>query len=481
MDIAHARFLLPIAALLGCGVEEPAEPSVPNIIIVSIDTLRADRVGATGGLDGLTPNLDRLAADSVVFTKAYAPSTETLFSHASLFSGRFASELSTVDYHFGYPENVPTMAEVLGMYGYRTGAAVAGGHLSPVFGLGQGFEHYKGPEEWGSLWHTVPAALEWLDSSDERPFFLFVHGYDTHSRYLKPAPVGLLHASLPPPGPSDKLIRSIHGTEKIVDQTWHRRRRFKDITPLDSLRPHSASARSKIKPDDAAFALSTEDVVRVQGVYDGAVAYADLQIGLLMGELEARGALETSWIIVLSDHGEELGENGYFNHRLGMSEELLRVPLIIRPPGGSDQPGRVDTLTSLIDLMPTVLQLAQAPVPAGLHGRSLVAELTGGTAPGPKAVFAEGPWRIVAAVGAEGGLSFSGLSAHSSVLQSAIASTPLSSPAYETWGEPPEEGAGLRAALSTWRATVQPHTPRPSAHNEERRKILQQRGYWSDL
>ena len=116
-----------LSVSMGCTEEPSPAPVAPSFVIISLDTLRADHVGATGGPAGLTPNLDRLAEESFVFTAAYAQSTETLFSHASLFSGRYPSELSTVDYHFSYPENVPTMAEILGLYDYHTGAAVSGG------------------------------------------------------------------------------------------------------------------------------------------------------------------------------------------------------------------------------------------------------------------------------------------------------------------------------------------------------------------
>ncbi len=462
-----------ICMLQACAVDAQEPTAKPNIILISLDTLRADRVG---GPDGLTPNLDLLAQESWTFRKTYAQSTETLFSHASVFSGRYPSELSTVDYHFSYPENIPTMAQVLRLYGYKTGGSVAGGHLSPAFGLGQGFDHYAGPEEWGSLWHTAPAALGWVDGLDSAPFFLFLHGYDTHSRYLKPSPVGYMYASMTPPGPGQGLVRSIHGTAQVVDGVWHRRRRFDQLVQLDALRPHSTSAKAKIQPNEDAISLQPVDLERIRKIYDSSVTYADLQIGLLMGELEKRGLLETTWIIVMSDHGEELGENGFFNHRLHMGEELLRVPLIIRPPGGLTHPQQSDRLTGLIDLMPTVLELAGAQAPAGLHGASLMPTLRGEAQPAPPAVFAEGPWRIVAAVGESGGLMFSGLSAHSKRLAQAMQATPLTSPAYESWGT--AEKPKLKADLQKWRSSLTPHTPQRSADSEARRKILQQRGYW---
>jgi len=267
MNSALMRPLLLIGVmcmLQACAVDAQEPTPKPNIILISLDTLRADRVG---GPDGLTPNLDLLAQESWTFRKTYAQSTETLFSHASVFSGRYPSELSTVDYHFSYPDNIPTMAQVLRLYGYKTGGSVAGGHLSPAFGLGQGFDHYAGPEEWGSLWHTAPAALGWVDGLNNEPFFLFLHGYDTHSRYLKPSPVGYMYASMTPPGPGQGLVRSIHGTAQVVDGVWHRRRRFDQLVRLDSLRPHSTSARAKIQPDEDAISLQPVDLERIRKIY----------------------------------------------------------------------------------------------------------------------------------------------------------------------------------------------------------------------
>jgi len=475
--MSHRALLssLLIAASIGCQAGADPAPERPNIVMISLDTLRADRVGAFGGAEGLTPNLNRLAEESWAFTRTYAQSTETLFSHASLFSGRYASELSTVDYHFSYPENVPTMAAVLGLYGYNTGGSVAGGHLAPAFGLGEGFQHYAGPQEWGSLWHTAPAGLGWRDGLEDGPFFLFIHGYDTHARYLKPTPVGYMYASKNP-GPGQHLVRSPHGTAQVVESTWHARRRFDQVAPLKMLRPHTKAARAAILPNEDSVELQPQDLARIRAVYDGAVTYADLQVGLLMGELERRGLLENTWIIVLSDHGEELGESGFFNHRLHMSEALLRVPLLIRPPGGLTGGRKTDRMTGLIDLMPTVLELAGAPLPAGLKGRSLLPTMQGNPDSGPNAIFAEGPWRIVAGVDESGGLMFSGLSAHSPALAPALSSTPMSSPAFEDWGSPDKQA--LLAQMQTWRAGLTPHIPRPSADNDARRKILQQRGYW---
>ena len=187
---------LALAVLLACDLgptaptaDAPTTAGPPPIVLISLDTLRPDRLGAWGSESGLTPNLDRVAAEAVVFERSYSQAGETLFSHASLFSGRYASELNRLTYTFSIPEEIPLLPQILKAYGYDTGAAVAGGQLDPAFGFDRGFDSYDVPGEWASLYHTVPRALAWLDdrgSDDPDPFLLFVHGYDAHHRWDHP-------------------------------------------------------------------------------------------------------------------------------------------------------------------------------------------------------------------------------------------------------------------------------------------------------
>ena len=178
----------------GEGRDPAAPPSSarPSVVVVSLDTLRADRLGCYGDERGLTPNLDRFAAEALLFENAFSQSNNTVQSHASLFTSRYPSELCRLGpaYRLG-AGSPPTLAEVLSAYGYQAGAFVAGGHLDPSFGLDAGFQEYAAPAQWGSLYHTWPLALKWLDRVDPaRPTFLFLHGYDTHARYVKPTPFG---------------------------------------------------------------------------------------------------------------------------------------------------------------------------------------------------------------------------------------------------------------------------------------------------
>ncbi len=151
-----------VLAMTGCS--QPAREGPPNIILVSMDTLRQDRLGVYGNEDGLTPNIDKLAAESVVFEDAWAVSNETLYSHAALFTSRYATETGPIFDTFKLADTFPTLASVLGVYGYESAAFVGGGHLSASFELGRGFDRYHSSGNWGSLYHSVPDALAWLDA-----------------------------------------------------------------------------------------------------------------------------------------------------------------------------------------------------------------------------------------------------------------------------------------------------------------------------
>ena len=466
-----------IALLMAGCLRVTAQPvdTPPPIIIVSIDTLRADRLGAYGSTDGLTASLDRFAAESVVFTQTWAPSNETLFSHAALFTGRYPSELSSVDYNFSASPDVPTLASVLGVYGYTSGAFVGGGHLSPAFGLDAGFDDYTVSREWGSLYHTVPQALSWLDSlpEDATPF-LFVHGYDPHHRYLKPTPWGYAETPADYAGLGQQVVRHPTGTAKVAAGRYFPRKRFDQIFDFSRLRAWNDEARAATAAQGGR-PLKAADVAHVAAVYDGAVRYGDAWFGLLMAGLQQRGLTDEALIVVLSDHGEGLGEQGVFNHRPALSEELLHVPLMIRPPGGT--PARqVSAPTSLVDVMPTLLEAIDGMPPARMQGQSLWGAVRDGAEIASRAVFAETAFRQIAVRTADGALVFSGMSPHSPFLPAALESARLDGPAFDGWGS--ADPGALRQAMLEWRRSLTVHPLIDGEISEERLKILQERGYW---
>jgi len=468
--------------LAGCGVEE----GPPPIVLISLDTLRADRLGSYGNTRGLSPNLDRFAEQALVFDRCYAQANETLHSHASLFSARYTSELGPLSREFRYPEDVPSLAEVLQLYGYRTGAAVAGGHLNEAFGLQHGFQLYVTAQEWGSLYHTVPVALQWLSSLEgEDPFFLFLHGYDAHSRYLKPTPFGYALADPTYDGPGQTAVTTQDGTVSVFgDHLFEHNllnKQFDYDAPylwgpenLERLEQAATKPGAKVEP------LGAQDHEHIRDVYDGAVRYLDAMFGFFMAGLQEQGLLDEVVVAVVSDHGESLGERGVYNHRYRLADEELQVVLMIRPPGGLEGGRHVQSLVGLYDVMPTLLDMAGAQAPALLRGRSLTPYFSEAP-PERDHMFAECGFRQVSVRSASQRLSFQGLSADSPYLADLIAAAPLDGPAFVA--EPAVRDATalepLRQELVSWKRSL----PRAAARDVEPLdpeivRGMQEHGYW---
>lgn len=450
-----------LATLIACA------PPPPGIVIVSIDTLRADRLGAWGNSRGLTPNLDHLAAESIVFERAFAQANETLYSHASLFTSRYPSELGPLTSQFTIPSATPTLAGVLHAYGWQTAAFVAGGHLGKDYGFDRGFDSYDDSADWGSLRDTVPPALRWIDDHADKPFFTFVHGYDTHDRYVKPTPFGYAFADPAYAGAAAALVQATLGTSQVVSGV--RVPLSSSLQLLARSRPRFEGGRG-IEATAGALRLTDTDTRHIRDVYDGAVAYADFQFGALMAGLERQGLLDTTTILVLSDHGEGLGEDGTFNHRFHLTDETLHVPLLLRPAGGTE-PRRVTDLVELTDVLPTILALAGALPPAGIRGRSLL-----GQAPPRTEVFSESALRQVSVRGAGTRLVVEGLTPGNPLLPGLLATLPLDGVALRVSGDP-AAAPSLRDALVAWRTQTNAHlgAPGPARSTTE---AIQRHGYW---
>ena len=470
----------------GWRVVEERSSDALGIIVISLDTLRADKLGAYGNSDGLTPNLDRFARESIVFEHAYAQSNETLFSHASLFTGRYPSELGPVDYQFEFPEETHTLAGVLGRYDYQTAAVVGGGHMAPIFGLDRGFSegNYESPREWGSLFHTRRAAQRWLDQRDlNQSYFLFLHGYDTHHRYLKPGPWGELEFDPDYRGIGRKIVRHVVGTTQVVDEVWYSGKHLPEILELDALRMRTDSGHMLRAKSEEGSPLFQDDLDHLIQAYDGAVRYADTQFGLFMVELQNRGILDQAIIVVLSDHGEELGEYGVFDHRPFLSPEVQHVPLMIRLPGARSGGRTVGQTTALIDLMPTLLDAAgAAPIP-DLPGVSWWAHIEDNDSvpiDGRRVVYSEGAYRLLAATDGTNGVVFSGLSVHSPYLTEGLNKAANPGPAWHPWDGTSEADAQILAQdIRQWRSTLTPAPGAPSMLSEEKQRLLREGGYWS--
>ena len=337
-----AGALLASAAALGCS--DQGSPPPPNVILLVMDTVRMDHVSCYGYELPTTPGLDTFAEGADRYTRFRATAPWTLPSHASMFTGKFPFQHAaqcrldpqTGMIYDGLPlgEQHVTLAEVLQAEGFATGGFVANGaYLGRRYGLAQGFDTYvereKGAASPGTAMNAK--ALAWLDEQGQRPYFLFVNYIDAHRPYnVTPLPAERA-ASLPPPDPEHpvKLLNELCAVVLEGGQT-----------PAPEL------------------------VQRVITQYDTALANLDLAITDLLEELEQRGRLENTIIVVTSDHGEYFGEHDLVEHSKDVYEEALRIPMIIKRPGQTA--GRVlDQLGSLADLPCLVL----AEFPADLRER----------------------------------------------------------------------------------------------------------------
>ena len=308
--------LLPILACSRRGPGwEPGAARGANLLLVTVDTLRADRLGFSGHPRARTPVLDELAGRGVRFETALAPAPITLPSHATILTGLDPSHHGVRDNGlFALGEDRVTLAELLAGAGYETGAVVGAFVLDARYGLAQGFGTYDdrmvpaaGTVEAIAQRPAVQvtdAALAWLDGRTATgPFFLWVHYFDPHMPYEPPPPFG-------------------------------------GSTPEER--------------------------------YDGEIAFVDSELGRLLRGLEVRGLGESTLLAFTSDHGEGLGEHGERTHSLLLYDSTMRVPLLFVPPGARGR-GRVidDRAAGGIDVLPTALDLLGLPVPGGLDGESL--------------------------------------------------------------------------------------------------------------
>ncbi len=333
-----------------CGFGSPA-PRV--LILITVDTLRADRIGAGGSTRGLTPHIDALAAESQYFSRVYAPAPFTLPSVSSLMTGKYPEELGIASNRSALRSTIPTLASVLHDNGWRTAAVVSNFVLRRNSGLAVGFDHYDDalpqtevmrhwPERIASS--TTDAAIAvmdgWSKDSGVRSF-LWVHYQDPHGPYT------------PPDGYRERFLageRTAPDGDRVLPERTGRGGR--------GLLP------SYQQIGDA------RGVAFYRAGYDGEIAYLDEQVGRLLTALEEHYSKQNCVVVFTADHGESLGEQNYwFAHGERLSDPLVRVPLLIRAPGVEPEI-RVD-IASLIDLYPTLLGLTIG-APSDADGRDLM-------------------------------------------------------------------------------------------------------------
>jgi arylsulfatase A-like enzyme len=344
---------LVLCALAGSGCSGPRPR---NLLLISLDTLRADHLGCYGYGRPTSPFLDRLAADGVVFEKAHAAAPWTLPSHTSLLTGLYPSQHGVKDESFSLPGELPTLAQTLGERGFATAAVVSAHFLDRRYGLDRGFERYvsvpTNPRHGGAATTVSATGLEWLAQRKGRPFFLFLHYMDIHSDY--------------DPSPKFEAIFAQPYTG-VVDGSTRQLRAF---------------THGRITFDEA-------DRARLVDLYDAEIRQLDGALESLFERLRERGELDETLVVVTSDHGEEFLEHGSVLHGQSHYQEMLHGPLILTG-AGVPRGVRVVERVSLVDLAPTVLALFGAPVAASLPGRDLAPLWRGADAAWPeRSLFAE--------------------------------------------------------------------------------------------
>jgi arylsulfatase A-like enzyme len=313
----------------GCDRRAPSndKPAPANIVLIVIDTLRADHLGCYGYFRDTSPNIDAFAEQAIFFEQAYAPIATTLPSHTSLFTGLYPLEhglqanLGDNGHPFRSGSGLRSIVEIMQANGYATAAFISAAPLKRVCGLDVGFDTYVEPrtaqEDAGP---TTDAALAWLEQHDGQRFFLFVHYFDPHVPYDPPPPYRSMFTD-------DPQLRSFIAERQIPDvvQPGLCRGRVPTVT-------HVAT-----------------------NLYDGEIRYCDEHVGRLLDSLRQRGLWDNSVIILTADHGEGLNQHDWPQHGRNWNEQV-HVPLMIRFPGAATTlPKRFTPLVSLIDVFPTVL------------------------------------------------------------------------------------------------------------------------------
>jgi arylsulfatase A-like enzyme len=374
----------------------------PNVVLITMDTVRADHLSCYGYPRQTSPHVDNLARDAVIFKNAHATTSWTLPSHASIFTGLYPSRhgadrksddspaINSVDKNLNYWNKMMlsnftrlsgahhTLAEILKDGGYKTAGIIGGIFCTSIFGLEQGFDYYDDEipsfninffalyqaidmffslddifSQQGYLGkriavHLNDSAYPWLEKNSAQPFFLFINYMDAHTPYLPPQSYGRYFTTIP---------------KEII----------KKRNPPFDVSYISAETRLMNAVTYNGQHLTKEEKELIMGQYDGGIRYLDDYLGRLFDKLKALNVYDNTLIIITSDHGEAFGEHNHMEHGRTLYEEVLRVPLIIKYPAPYQRRGLIEKRVSLVDLLPTVLAFLNYPVPADIDGKTIEA------------------------------------------------------------------------------------------------------------
>lgn len=385
----RALALLPLLWAAGCGGGTPVPRGIRHVLLVSLDTTRADHLGCYGSDRGLTPRIDALAREAVRFEHVLAPAPTTLASHTSMMTGLYPRRHGVPRNGFVIDEANVMLAEVLRTAGFHTAAVLGSFALERHFDFDQGFAWFdqefdvmfsleEGTDQNQRLAENVTAAvLRHVDEVSGTPegqrMFLFAHYFDPHSPFAPPEPFAGRYAAEGAPrislGKDLDLATREQQRALIGEMPGHRAVLTQGLMrPLLDRVPEGPFPRSRYMAD----------------LYAAEVAYLDSQVGALLDGLEERGLLEETLVVITGDHGETFWEHGdFWNHGLWLFDTTVRIPWILRFPEASGEegiegagrvlPGPVST----VDLLPTLCELLELEPPAPLDGVSLVPALEG--------------------------------------------------------------------------------------------------------
>lgn len=353
---------------LGLYAEEPEETGAPgklsakNVVLVLIDTLRADHLHLyEEGTRVQTPYLDRLGAESVVFDRPMPQENWTKPSVATLLTGLYPETHRTKTEKNKVPASVVLASQHFKRLGFATAGFVANGYISGKFGFERGWDTWTNYVREGKpnrARFVADHSVAWLKSRPkDRPFFLYIHTIDPHVPYIPPNRYRALYDDEPYRGP---------------------------VSPRNTAKLLEGIKTGKVK-------LSPRDRFRLEALYDGEISYHDDHLARVHDALEAEGLLDDTLIVVTSDHGEEFFEHGSVGHGHSMYEELLHVPLLVRLPGAKAGEGAVSAAdVGLVDVLPTICAVLGVECPDGTEGRSLVPLLKGEELDGwPRVAFSD--------------------------------------------------------------------------------------------
>jgi arylsulfatase A-like enzyme len=488
--------LLALAACRPDCTPRGGDPA-PIVLLVTVDTLRADHLGPYGATAVRTPGFDALAAESLTFEQSYSAANVTLPSHLSLLTSLPLARHGVLSNHAAAAPPVETLPGQFARAGYRTAAFVSALHLGPTMLLGdvlRGIDRHEGPERAAKplrAEETTDRLLGWLRGACRGPAFGWLHLWDPHMPYVPPAPFEQAYYAGDPRDPRHTSMRDVELEWVLYDLSQVRpllRRHVPTVRALKrrfGVRSKTArrlilwpetvlglghgietyrEVRAEVAPvardlrrrlpyrrSLAAFLTGVRDAGFPVAQYKGEVAYADREIDRLRRTLVDWGLSSRVVLLVTADHGEGLGEHDVWLEHAGLWEEIVRVPLQLWAPGRV-APGRREDVVSGLDVAPTLLRLAGLPVPAAMEGRDLLA----GPVEGPVVVeqvkgiqiaVRDGRWKLIrtlktftltGTVGAEAGT------------ERLFDVTHDPGERHDLWSEDPEARRALAATLDRW-------------------------------